>query len=367
MTHPLNLFIDARMIRHTGIGTYIHGLIRGLYKLPEIRHIQLSGDPDCLQSYQNNRTNITRDQSQYFSTHEQFSSWWKMNQFGKSIDFAHYPNFNTYYNPKWPYVVTIHDLIQFQYNYGNSFKRKLAWHLLRRVVTNAHQVVCISETTRSALIKFSPNLNKEKISVVYNPVDHLKDYSTDTSNMVQLNKPYILCVGSRKPHKNFSLVVEALDILNDKYPGLGLIIIGRRFRKPDYIDEAIRHRRNRSLIILLEDVPDEELNGYYQKARLVIVPSLAEGFGFVPFESAFRGTCPIISDIPVHREIYGNSLPFFNPYDPTSLAELISKLIESPQEQSLQMEKVKTIAEKYTIEKFISKLMDIYRSVVVKK
>ncbi|MBC8401367.1 MAG: glycosyltransferase family 4 protein [Candidatus Marinimicrobia bacterium] len=363
----MNLFIDARMIRQAGIGTYLQGLIKGLLPVSEIRKLYLGGTCDKLENFTDRKILVRHNMAPIYSPREQLIGWWNMKKLGSSVDLAHYPNYNTYHNPNWPYVVTIHDLIQFQFNYGNSFKRKLARHLLRHVLSNARHVICISKVTKITLTKFSPNLDKEKISVVYNPVDHLKDYRTDTSNMVQLNKPYILCVGSRKPHKNFSLVIEALDLLNDKYPGLSLVIIGTRFRKPDYIDEAIHRRRNRSLIILLEDVPDEELNGYYQKAQLVIVPSLAEGFGFVPFASALRGTCPIISDIPVHRELFGDSLPFFNPHDPTSLAERVSKLIESPQEQSLHIEKVKTIAEKYTTEKFIYELMDIYRSVVIKK
>lgn len=361
MARPLTIFIDARMIRHAGIGTHIRGLIGGMSEVPEIHNIQLGGNPDYLQSYRDSRTEITRDQSIVYSLREQFQSWWNMTKLGKSIDLAHYPNYNTYFNLKWPYVVTIHDLIQFQFNYGNSIKRKLARHLLRRVLKNARQVVCISETTRFALNQFFPNLDQEKINIMYNPVDHLINYQINTTNMVQSNKPYILCVGGCKRHKNFNLVVEALDTLNDKYPGLGLIIIGERFDKQDYIDEAISRRRSKSLIIRLENVPDEELNGYYQKARLVIVPSLAEGFDYIPFESAYRGICPVISDIAVHRELYGASLPLFNPRDPRDLAEKIEQLIESPDKQADQMETIKSIGENYTIENFTVELISIYQ------
>ena len=364
MAHPLNIFIDARMIRQAGIGTYLSGLIGALSKVPEIRQIHLGGDPDYLQSYRDSRTKIISDQSSIYSQREQFHSWWNMTKFGKSINLAHYPSYNTYFNLKWPYVVTIHDLIQFQFNYGNLFKRKLAWHLLRQVITNARQVVCISKTTHITLLKYFPNLEQGKINVIYNPVDQLIDYRVDTANMIQSNKPYILCVGSRRPHKNFDLVVEALDILNEKYPALGLIIIGKRFNKPDYIDQAIYRRHNRSMIIQLEDVPDEELNGYYQKARLVIVPSLVEGFGFVPFESAYRGICPIISNIPVHREIFGRSLPLFNPLEPESLARLVFQLIESLEQQAEYIDTIKTFGKKFTTERFISELLAVYHSVL---
>ncbi len=46
----------------------------------------------------------------------------------------------------------------------------------------------------------------------------------------------------------------------------------------------------------------------YRLSSFVIVPSLYEGFSLVPLEAIASGVPVVISEIPVHREIFGKIL-----------------------------------------------------------
>jgi glycosyltransferase involved in cell wall biosynthesis len=59
-------------------------------------------------------------------------------------------------------------------------------------------------------------------------------------------------------------------------------------------------------------------------SRYLVQPSIYEGFSIPPLEALACGTQPIISDIPVHHEIFdGAPVRYFNPKDAVALAKEI--------------------------------------------
>ena len=74
---------------------------------------------------------------------------------------------------------------------------------------------------------------------------------------------------------------------------------------------------------------DEKLLREIASAAVLVQPSLYEGFGLPPLEALYLGTQPIISDIPVFKEIYGD-LPvvFFKTNDVYDLSEKIIHISE---------------------------------------
>jgi len=52
---------------------------------------------------------------------------------------------------------------------------------------------------------------------------------------------------------------------------------------------------------------------------------LYEGFGLPPLEAAYYSKPSVISDIPIFKEIYGQSAIFVNPYD---LDDIEQKLVD---------------------------------------
>ena len=65
----------------------------------------------------------------------------------------------------------------------------------------------------------------------------------------------------------------------------------------------------------------------YNPSAATVCPSLAEGFDYAGIEAMRCGGITIASDIPVHREIYGNASEYFSPYSPEDAASVIGRVL----------------------------------------
>jgi len=106
--------------------------------------------------------------------------------------------------------------------------------------------------------------------------------------------------------------------------------------------DSIKHLKNRVILkiagkVTLNNSMNIELLGYlkyedlqreYQSAYIYISPSTFESFNFTPMEAMSCGTPCILSDIPVHHEIYGKSALYFNPYSAHELSKKIELLLD---------------------------------------
>ena len=75
-------------------------------------------------------------------------------------------------------------------------------------------------------------------------------------------------------------------------------------------------------VIFTGRLSDDQLLREIASAKFLVQPSLYEGFGLPPLEALYLGTQPIISDIPVFKEVYGD-LPvlFFKTEDAKDLSD----------------------------------------------
>ncbi|MCS6982537.1 MAG: glycosyltransferase, partial [Flavobacteriales bacterium] len=86
-------------------------------------------------------------------------------------------------------------------------------------------------------------------------------------------------------------------------------------------------------IFFLENPSDEDLARLYAHCKAVISASLYEGFDLPPVEGAFYGAPVLLSDIAIHREIWGEEAQYFDPWDPGALA----RLLDAPLTPSFQV------------------------------
>ena len=92
----------------------------------------------------------------------------------------------------------------------------------------------------------------------------------------------------------------------------------------------------KSFILNKEDIVhleggDKILNACYSNARLLVYPSLYEGFG-IPILEAFANNCPVAcSDSSSLPEVAGDAALYFNPNDEQSIYDSISKISYSDQ------------------------------------
>ena len=218
-------------------------------------------------------------------------------------------------------VMTIHDL-SFLKN-PSWYSRAYYWYyrfMTPLAVKTSQQILTVSEFSKSEILRFYPFLKAEKISVVYNAIDRqlFKPQTSDISS--QTSDPFVLCVSSIDPRKNFARLIEACQGLTNAK----LYIVGkynRVFSQETNLDTTSDH------IQFLGRVSDEELVRLYNQAACFVFPSLYEGFGLPPLEAMACGCPVLVSDIPVEREVCGDAAQYFNPLEPNNILHTITQYL----------------------------------------
>lgn len=187
-------------------------------------------------------------------------------------------------------VLTVHDLTWKRF--AETMKRLQYWserlqmpHSLRK----AARIITISESSRSDLEIYFPS-TRDKIQVIPCGVTRLQAGAFSRP----LPRQYLLFVGTPEPRKNIRRMLEAyarLPVqLRSVYP---LVLAGGNGWLVD-LDQWIGQLGIRADVVALGAVSPDELGYLYSQARLLLMPSLYEGFG-LPILEAFQFGVPVVT------------------------------------------------------------------------
>jgi len=313
----MKLYIDGLFYKGSGIGRYYESLMKEFSKRGiEIftcvpKRLQKDFERD-FNDYSNNITPIFVDYER-FSFKGMFLQSKILKDMGKRVDIFLFPHVNLpLYIPKNT-ITTIHDLRPFTKFWDRSnLKRELFKLLLKRALKYSKTIITISKTVEIEL-KSMFNIEDKKIKVIYRFIDD-KFINVNLKQKPILNKPYILFVGNRKKHKNLSGLIKAFSLVKDKLDHM-LVIAGSKDKQYDEVDELKKDLNIEDRVVEFISPDDDVIINLYQNADLFVFPSFFEGFGLPPLE-ALACNCPVISsNIPVLKEILGDEIACFNPYD----------------------------------------------------
>ena len=212
--------------------------------------------------------------------------------------------------------------------------------------------VCTSNDVRTDLLQVFPQLEKrahvihDTISphyfeesasnsrlkqVIYNYV--VDDNPTNEFYQNQLSQDpliYIMMVSTIEPRKNHIRLIRAWESVCARLNlPLKLILVGELGWQFDQIVTAMKPWQRRGQLLHLQKVPVEHLRLLYGGAACVVCPSIKEGFDLSGVEAMACGGKVVASDIPVHREVYGDAAVYFDPYSFKEQAEVIESIVVS--------------------------------------
>ena len=146
---------------------------------------------------------------------------------------------------------------------------------------------------------------------------------------IDLTPPYFVTLGTIEPRKNHALLLDVWARLPDPAPRL--YIVGNR----GWADAALLARLDAlpadGPVRVLHRLPDGAVAALIARARALLAPSLAEGFGLPPVEAASLGTPVIAADLAVTRELIGNMAVYLPASDIYSWMETIVRQAALPQ------------------------------------
>jgi glycosyltransferase involved in cell wall biosynthesis len=268
-----------------------------------------------------------------------------------------------YISQRVPTLITLHDL--FFKNYPAELSKKYLKYVeyrYRALIYKTAHIVVPSHFVKQDIIKYYPDINPDKITVIYNPIrvdyNKIKEYP--------LEKPYILCVNSMRNHKNMITLLKAFQLIEDKIEH-HLVLTGAK----DFVTiDPQRYAEQNQIkkLIVTGYVSDEERNYLYHEADLFVSPSCHEGFGMTPVEAALFTTPVLTTRKTSIPEVTCNMVNYYEPADdPRALAEQMLYLLDNrpPQEQ---LEEIKRkFASEYDIERIASLYYDTLRSLAARQ
>ena len=216
-------------------------------------------------------------------------------------------------------IMTVHDLA-FLKN-PSWYSKAYYWYyrlMTPLAVKTSQHILTVSEFSKSEILRFYPFLKPNRISVVYNAIDSL--LFRHLSDVPPAKEPFILCVSSIDPKKNFARLIEACQDLT----GAKLYIVGNYNR---VFSQQMELDTNSDKIHFLGRVSDEELVRLYNQAECFVFPSLYEGFGLPPLEAMACGCPVLVSDISVEREVCADASQYFNPLEPSEILSVITQFL----------------------------------------
>lgn len=333
---PLRVALDLRMLRHTGIGASLRGLVPALAEADpdlELRLLlpsRLSPPPSWERLPARFQVVPWPDAPAVYSPRVQWAFRGALR--GLDVDLLHVPHFDAPFVPPVPMTVTIHDLVfeHFPAELPNPFKRLVARAMLRLAARAARRVVTVSAFVAEDL---QATLGLSPQQVVLAP-HGLPDPETPlpapaavtrVRSLYGLHSPYVLSLGMQRPRKNLVRLVQAYAA--SRLPGedVHLVLAGPRDPRGEDVGAAVRAAGLEDRVHQVGFVADEDLPGLYAGARAFAFPSLMEGFGFPALE-AFRYGAPVAaaraSSLP---EVCQDAAVYF---DPRSLDEMRAGLEE---------------------------------------
>lgn len=339
----MKIAIDCRYLGKSGIGRVCQGILDYLdYNEHEYF---LIGNEEKLRAY--SPAYIIPNDENPFSPKGLFSFPKMINQF---CDCIIIPNFIIPYGIRIPVYSVMHDLIFLdlpKITTKGFLDYRIKKMLLKRCMKKSVRIACVSGFTKSRCEHYFPKY-AGKCYVNYIGLSE-EVLNFDTSGIEKTNS--IIYVGNVKPHKGLKTLIDAFHMLPKGM--YRLKIIGE---KEGFLVGMKEEDLQSDDVIFTGRLSDDQLLREIASAKFLVQPSLYEGFGLPPLEALYLGTQPIISDIPVFKEVYGD-LPviFFKTEDAKDLENVLIRA------QRVSFTAISEFTQKYHYQNFAKRLISFIK------
>lgn len=191
-------------------------------------------------------------------------------------------------------------------------------------------IVCSSQTVEADLQRFHPLARERGFVLRFTaepPESALQGELRATLQRFQIDQPYAYLPYQFWAHKNHQQAFEAWAILKSRGKDFQLVCSGATSdaRDPEHFKrlQAMLESHDLTNVRVLGMIDRQDQWQLYRGAKVVLQPSLLEGWSTSVEEAKSLGKPVFLSDIPVHREQILSPTSFFEPHDVIGLADLI--------------------------------------------
>jgi glycosyltransferase involved in cell wall biosynthesis len=224
-----------------------------------------------------------------------------------------------------PQITVVHDLLPLRYPMEYPRQQYYFRHFVPAVLRNSRAIVVTSESTRRDLLLFYRRVSPDSIHVIPCGYD-ARQFTAAVADATFEGEPYALYVGNVMPHKNLLTLVEAFSSVARRLP---VRLVVRGWGRPAHV-RALRDRIDAlGLAPRVDWLPyarAADLPRLYRQARMLLLPSVYEGFGLTLLEGMACGTPVITADVSSMPEVVGEAALLVDPADTGALATAMTRL-----------------------------------------
>ncbi|MEM7582505.1 MAG: glycosyltransferase family 1 protein [Acidobacteriota bacterium] len=338
----LKIAIDGRCLtdHFPGIGRYLFNLLRSMPAVARDVELNLfvsEEEPNSrfeLERLSKLGIQLIPTSSSVRSLGQQFELPRQLRQLG--ADVFHAPYFATAYRVPCPLVVGLYDTIASRFpEVVPSTRARLAVGVGTRLAArSARFVITLSRFAKNDLVEtYQIPADRVVVTPGAPPEDFQPATDEDMAELQQrlgLPERFALHVGTNKPHKNLERLLNAwAELQRSADADCGLVLAGAH--DPQHLDTAALADQLQLMgFRQLGPVAERDMAALYSSARLLVVPSLYEGFGLPVLESMACGTpvaCSKASSLP---EVAGHAAVYFDPEDSGSIVQSLQRLFKNP-------------------------------------
>jgi len=367
--------IDGRYIQDhfPGIGRYTYNLIRHLAPLAPEDDIIVFYDPlapngqfDLSGLCEWPNVALAPVRASPFSLRQQIALPALARQ--QRLSLYHSPYYLFPYALRCPTVVSLHDLIPLLYpESARRYGRQLFALAAELATRRAEHIIVDSEATRRMVME-RWRMPSERISAIPLAADDCFG-GADSAAVDRMRKklgldgPYVLHVGTNKPHKNLARLVEAwAGLPRDVQAAHTLALAGPH--DPRYPQARLQAERSGLRILFLGRVSGDDLSALYAGAQAFVFPSLYEGFGLPVLEAMASGAPVACSNRPSLPEVVGAAALLFDPEQAQDMTAALARLLSEPDLRAELARKGRERAASFSWARTAAETLRVYRSLV---
>lgn len=287
------------------------------------------------------------------------------------LDLFHAPGFVMPPRGAPHHVFTLHDLTVLSHPDCHTLDNRVrSMVAIADAMTRRATLIGVSRATRAEAVRLL-SLSGETVEVLPPMLDpRFTPGGNDELDEAALERlgvetPYCLSVGSLEPRKNLVRLLDAWDMLPESLredhllvvvASAGWLQVGLRGRLRDLERDGSVH--------VLDRVAGLDLAALYRRARVVVFPSLAEGFGLPVVEAMACGAPVVTSDVSSMPEVAGGAAVLVDPEDADAIADGVRQVLENTELRRDLRERGPEQALRFSAEVVVPRLLEIYQRAV---
>jgi glycosyltransferase involved in cell wall biosynthesis len=286
------------------------------------------------------------------------------------LDLFHSPAFALPHGNPCPLVFTLHDLTFLSHAHFHILNNRMSAVIATaKAASFATAIIAVSHHSKSQAVELL-GLPEERVEVIHSAADPVFQPVEDRERLVELqrrmdvDRPYVLAVGSLEPRKNLVGLVDALLSLPEGLRGeLQLVIAGPDGWLNQHIHDRLRTAAREITIRRVGRVSVNDLVALYSFAEVLVYPSFSEGFGLPVLEAMACGAPVVTSSVSSLPEVAGEAALLVDPHDVSSIADAVERVLtDASLREDMRRRGFERVGQ-FSWRRCASQTLDLYRRV----